>query len=180
MNEALNKVSLQTLGRAYDSLTEQEQNVIRKITERMYVSHNTNQEFDSQLTFGQRLADQVAAFGGSLPFIILFFILLLIWVLTNTVLLTSAKAFDPYPFILLNLVLSMLASIQAPVIMMSQNRHAAKDRLDATHDYEVNLKAELEIIELHHKLDALRENQWQELILIQQEQIEYLKKIVEK
>src|SRR5207253_8842939 len=120
-----------------------------------------------------------ASFGGSWPFIIIFGAVLLLWVLLNSYILAwPGVAFDPYPYILLNLVLSMLAAIQAPIIMMSQNRQAARDRLDAAHDYEVNLKAELEILGLHEKLDELRERKWAELILMQQEQIKLLTELI--
>ncbi len=127
---------------------------------------------------GQRLADGVAAFGGSWAFIIGFGICLVLWIGTNLLLMT--RAFDPYPFIFLNLVLSMLAAIQAPVIMMSQNRQAAKDREVSAHDYEVNLKAEIEIMALHEKLDRLREDEIRNLILKQQDQIEILTRLVDK
>ncbi len=143
------------------------------------VSRNTNHEFDQSLTFGQRLSDQVAAFGGSWPFIIIFGVILLSWIILNSFILAREHAaFDPYPYILLNLVLSMLAAIQAPIIMMSQNRHAAKDRLDASHDYEVNLKAEVEILALHEKIDRLCEQQWRELLDLQQEQIRALQELL--
>jgi len=142
------------------------------------ITRDTNKEFEQALTFGQRLSDQVASFGGSWPFIIIFGVVLLSWIALNSLVLARHNAaFDPYPYILLNLVLSMLAAIQAPIIMMSQNRHAAKDRLDAAHDYEVNLKAELEILGLHQKLDKLCEQQWQELIDLQQEQIRVLREL---
>ncbi len=126
--------------------------------------------------FGQRAADAVARFGGSWTFIILFAIVLGAWVLLNSWLMArnGGKGFDPYPYILLNLFLSMLASIQAPVILMSQNRQGEKDRLDARNDYEINLKAELEIMSLHEKMDALKVQQWEELIALQQEQIRLL------
>jgi uncharacterized membrane protein len=158
-------------------LTEQEERVLHLIAARTQISRNTNQEFAKGLTFGQRLADQVAAFGGSWTFILGFGLLLLAWIGLNAFVL-SQPSFDPYPFILLNLLLSTLAALQAPVIMMSQNRQAAKDRLDAAHDYEVNLKAELEIMALHQKLDLLREQQWAELIAIQQEQIRLLTQLL--
>jgi len=162
-------------------LSKREQEMIRHILQRSHVSRNINKEFDEQLTFGQRLADRVASFGGSWTFIIIFGSILLFWVILNSVVLASySKAFDPYPYILLNLFLSMLASIQAPIIMMSQNRQAAKDRLDAAHDYEINLKAELEIASLHAKVDELREKQWVELVAMQQEQITLLMKLLEK
>ena len=128
------------------------------------------------MTFGQRLADKVAAFGGSWTFISIFGAVMIIWVLLNSYILIryGSKSFDPYPYILLNLFLSMLAAIQAPVILMSQNRQAFKDRMGAEHDYEVNLKAELEIMALNEKLDLLREKQWSELISIQQDQLALL------
>lgn len=142
------------------------------------ITRDTNKEFDQALTFGQRLSDHVASFGGSWPFIIIFGVVLLSWIALNSLVLARHNAaFDPYPYILLNLVLSMLAAIQAPIIMMSQNRHAAKDRLDAAHDYEVNLKAELEILALHEKIDRLCEQQWKELIDLQQEQIRVLREL---
>lgn len=164
-----------------DQLPAHKQWVFRRMLGGLLVSRNTNQTFDASLTFGQRLADKVAAFGGSWTFIIIFVGILLSWVALNSVVLAKQHdAFDPYPYILLNLVLSMLAAIQAPVIMMSQNRQAAKDRLDAAHDYEVNMKAELEISALHSKLDALREQQWAELVAMQQEQIRLLTELLEK
>lgn len=164
-----------------NGLTKREQEMIRHILQRSHVSRNVNKEFDEQLTFGQRLADRVASFGGSWTFIMIFGAILLFWVVLNSVVLAKYnKAFDPYPYILLNLFLSMLASIQAPIIMMSQNRQAAKDRLDAAHDYEVNLKAELEIASLHAKMDELREKQWSELVAMQQEQIKLLMKLLEE
>ena len=114
-------------------------------------------------------------FGGSWAFILLFLAALLVWVGLNTLILANlGTPFDPYPFIFLNLILSMLAALQAPVIMMSQNRHAAKDRAAAEHDYQVNLKAELEILALHKKIDRLREGQWAELVAMQREQIRLL------
>jgi CRP/FNR family cyclic AMP-dependent transcriptional regulator len=119
------------------------------------VARNPNQIIEEKLTFGQRVADRVASFGGSWNFIGLFALALVAWVILNTIILTS-HPFDPFPFILLNLFLSMLAALQAPVIMMSQNRQDAKDRVRSEQDYKVNLKAELEIEELHRKLDELR------------------------
>ena len=158
---------------------ETEKRVVERMTRRLQISRNTHQEFDDSLTIGQRLADRIAVFGGSWTFIIIFLSLLLGWIALNTLLLTRiGKPFDRYPYIFLNLILSMLAALQAPVIMMSQNRHAAKDRLAAEHDYEVNLKSELEILALHEKLDTLREQQWAELLVMQQEQIQLLTKLL--
>lgn len=144
-----------------------------------HVARNVNVAYDAALTAGERIADRVAAFGGSWTFILIFTGTLVAWIALNGVLMV-ARPFDPFPFILLNLVLSMLAAIQAPIIMMSQNRQAAKDRLSAEHDYEVNMKAELEIEQLHSKLDELRERRWAELVEMQQEQIRLLMELVEK
>jgi uncharacterized membrane protein len=131
------------------------------------------------MSLGQRVSDRVSAFGGSWPFIGLFGLFLVVWVVINAVILARrGTTFDPYPFILLNLFLSMLAAVQAPVILMSQNRQAAKDRLDAAHDYEVNLKAELEILTLHEKIDSLREQQWGELMALQRQQIILLEQLL--
>ena len=160
-----------------DTLSHREQDLIRRILQGKHIARNTNKEFDETLTFGQRLADQVASFGGSWTFIMIFASILLSWVVLNSIILAKS-AFDPYPYILLNLFLSMLASIQAPIIMMSQKRQAAKDRLDAAHDYEVNMKAELEIADLHKKMDELREKQWLNLIEMQQEQIRLLTQLL--
>ncbi|MFZ2487170.1 MAG: DUF1003 domain-containing protein [Anaerolineae bacterium] len=144
------------------------------------LTRDINREFDNQLTLGQRVADKVAAFGGSWTFIILFASILVSWIVLNSVILARQHAaFDPYPYILLNLFLSMTAAVQAPVIMMSQNRQAAKDRLDAAHDYEINLKAEMEINTLQEKLDELREQRWAELVAMQQEQIHLLQQLLE-
>jgi uncharacterized membrane protein len=127
-------------------------------------------------TAGQRAADAVASFGGSWTFVGLFVAVLMAWIALNAVLLLTSKgSFDPYPYILLNLVLSMLAAIQAPVILMSQNRQNEKDRNSAAHDYEINLKAEIEIMLLHEKLDLLRDQQWTELLALQKEQLAMLK-----
>lgn len=132
-------------------------------------------------TFGERAADAVARFGGSWTFIGLFAVTLVVWISINsTAILHRASVFDPYPYILLNLFLSMLAAIQAPIILMSQNRLSESDRRSAAHDYEVNLKAELEIMLLHEKMDLLRETQWSELVTMQQEQIRLLTAIVAK
>lgn len=165
----------------FDSLAANEQKVVKHFNDQLLISHDTNQEFETKMTFGQKLADRVARFGGSWTFIIIFGLILLSWVLLNALLLVERdKTFDPYPYILLNLFLSMLASLQAPIILMSQNRQSVKDRLDAAHDYQVNLKAELEILSLHEKIDELRESKWAELIIIQQEQIKLLTQLLKK
>ena len=174
MSDAITELTAK-FRQACDESGESEQRVIERLTQRLHISRDTNQVFDETLTIGQRLADKIAIFGGSWTFIILFLSLLLGWIVLNTVILTQLSTpFDPYPYIFLNLILSMLAALQAPVIMMSQNRYAAKDRVAATHDYEVNLKSELEILALHQKIDTLREQQWTELVAMQQEQIRLL------
>ncbi|MGH2341293.1 DUF1003 domain-containing protein [Segnochrobactraceae bacterium EtOH-i3] len=138
-------------------ISPRDRRVIEKIARRNQVARDINAEFEGQLTFGERLADKVAEVGGSWTFIISFGGFIVVWAGLNSVLLLWGGAFDPYPFVFLNLLLSLLAAVQAPVIMMSQNRQADKDRLAAAHDYEVNLKSELEIMALHDKLDQLRQ-----------------------
>lgn len=158
MKHNVNELARNLLHTGFDSLSRREQNVLHAIAQRRHISRNIDNQYSAQLTYGQHVADQVAAFGGSWTFIIIFAVLLFIWIALNSyILIWWRKPFDPYPYILLNLVLSMLAAIQAPIIMMSQNRQTEKDRLDATHDYEVNLKAELEIMSLHEKMDAIME-----------------------
>jgi uncharacterized membrane protein len=161
-SEAVQLLAQRLLDMGFDKMTAHERNVIERVAKRMAVSRNINVEHEKSYTFGERLADRVASFGGSWTFLILFSAVIIGWVVLNSVML--AGGFDPYPYILLNLFLSMLASIQAPVIMMSQNRQAAKDRLSAAHDYEVNLKAEIEIMALHEKLDEIRAKDLTELL----------------
>lgn len=153
-----------------------DEQVIEALRDQDLVAANLNEAFSERMTIGQRIADQVATFGGSWTFIVLFGVIIGLWISINLGVLL-ARPFDPYPFILLNLVLSTLAALQAPVIMMSQNRQAAKDRLQAEHDYRVNLKAELEIRLLHTKLDQLLTHQWQRLIEIQQLQMDLMEEI---
>ncbi len=179
MSDEIDELTAKFL-QACDDKGASEQLVIDRLTKRLHVSRNASEDYEEALTFGDRLADRIAVFGGSWTFILLFLGLLLAWIGLNTVVLTHiGGAFDPYPYIFLNLILSMLAALQAPVIMMSQNRHAAKDRAAAQHDYEVNLKAELEILALHEKIDTLREQQWAELVAMQREQIRLLTKLHE-
>jgi uncharacterized membrane protein len=154
IDDTVKRLAQRLLENNYEDIPLRERRVIEKIARKVAVSRDTNKEHQDALTFGEKLADKVASFGGSWTFLILFAAVLLFWVVLNSLLLI--QAFDPYPYILLNLFLSMLASVQAPIIMMSQNRHAAKDRIDAAHDYEVNLKAEIEIMALHEKLDDMR------------------------
>ncbi|MBN1342870.1 MAG: DUF1003 domain-containing protein [Phycisphaerae bacterium] len=181
MTRSTHDVADRLLHKGFDSLTRAEQAVIHRFIERRHVSRDVHAEHEERLTLGQRLADRVASFGGSWTFIVIFGVFLFSWVLLNSlILLREADAFDPYPYILLNLALSMLAAIQAPIIMMSQNRQNAKDREQAQHDYEVNLKAELEIMALHEKMDTLREKQWEALVSMEQEQIQMLAHLVEE
>jgi uncharacterized membrane protein len=153
--------------------------VIQSMKEQDLLSENLNETFQEKITFGQKLADHLASFGGSWIFMICFGVVLALWILINTSAIFS-KNFDPYPFILLNLILSCLASIQAPIIMMSQNRQEARDRIRAESDYRVNLKAELEIRHLHLKLDQLMTHQWQRLLEIQQIQTDLIGELTKK
>jgi uncharacterized membrane protein len=165
----------------YDTLDERTRRVARHVAERTHVSRDVTQDAEAGQSRSQRAADAVASFGGSWTFVGLFAAVMLLWVALNVVLLASrGTTFDPYPFILLNLFLSMLAAVQAPIILMSQNRQSEKDRLHAKHDYEVNLKAELEIMLLHEKIDQLREKQWQELLEIQKQQLGLLTGLIDK
>lgn len=157
-------------------LGELERRVLSLVLRRKPVASDPHADFEAQATFGQRLADRVAAFGGSWTFIMLFFAVIALWMLANA---REQHPFDPYPFILLNLVLSCVAAMQAPVIMMSQNRQAVKDRLDAQNDYRVNLSAEVHIQGLHAKFDELREEKWAQLVELQRQQIALLTRILE-
>lgn len=176
-----NDIAKKFFDMSYESLDEVRKRVTDHIVGRKHITRNTTTELDKNTTFGQRAADAVAAFGGSWTFIILFAVILIVWIILNSFILVKYNdTFDPYPYILLNLFLSMLAAIQAPIILMSQNRQAEKDRLNTEHDYEVNLKAELEIMMLHEKMDLLREKQWIELMAIQTEQIKLLSEMIEQ
>lgn len=139
-------------GKPAEELGDIEKRVLARTHERKIISTDVNAAFSAKASFGERLADGIARVGGSWSFILAFLGFLVIWTLLNTIILLS-RAFDPYPFIFLNLILSMLAAIQAPIIMMSQNRQAERDRFEAAKDYEVNLKAELEVLSLHQKID---------------------------
>ncbi len=162
-----------------DGLPADEREVIERFIARRSVSRNIVRELDSTRGLGDRIADRVAAVGGSWAFIGSFLFVLVAWMVLNTFVL-ARQAFDPYPYILLNLVLSCVAALQAPVIMMSQNRQAAADRLGAQHDYEVNVKAELEIMQVHEKLNALRERDWAVLVELQNRQIQMLQRLLER
>ncbi len=146
------------LRRRPEALSEQESRVLESTVERKPISRNVNLTVAHRQDFGDRLADSIARVGGSWSFIVVAIFFLAMWTLGNVWML-GREGFDPYPFIFLNLLLSMIAALQAPIIMMSQNRQSERDRLDASHDYEVNLKAEIEIMALHEKLDEMRHSQ---------------------
>jgi len=158
-------------------LSSLEKDVVNSITRNQILSDNIEPDINDSLTFGQRVADSIAEFGGSWTFIIIFFSFFIVWMLINILLLTQSP-FDPYPFILLNLILSCLAAIQAPIIMMSQNRREQKDRLRNEYEYKINLKAELEIKLLHEKLDHLMIHQNKRLLEIQEIQVDILEDIM--
>jgi uncharacterized membrane protein len=173
MSDDVRKLAQFVLAKGEESLPAREQRILGHVARRTRISRDFSQDFDKDLSVGQRLADRVAEIGGSWSFIIAFAVFLVGWAVLNAVFLAT-RAFDPYPFVFLNLILSMLAAVQAPVIMMSQNRQAAKDRAAAAHDYEVNLKAEIEIMALHEKLDRIRDEQLASLLAKQGEQIDLL------
>jgi uncharacterized membrane protein len=167
------KYMTQLLKKDKGELSKIEKEVVESLHQHEVVAHDINKKFDRRLTFGEKVADKVAEFGGSWKFILSFMAFLLIWIVANTLLLLFAP-FDPFPFILLNLILSSLAALQAPVIMMSQNRQEEKDRLRSEEDYKTNLKSELMIRHLNRKMDQLLSNQWQRLLEIQQLQLDLL------
>lgn len=188
LNDAITIEELNRYRRLYlTSLIQQEkgeiaaidQDVMNAIKNNSILSENIQDEIEAELTFGQKLADGVAAFGGSWAFIITFFSFILIWMIINIWFLTT-KPFDPFPFILLNLILSCLAAIQAPIIMMSQNRQEQKDRQRSEHDYKINLKAELEIKLLSEKIDHLLAHQNKKLLEIQELQTDYLEDLMKE
>ncbi|MEI9427570.1 DUF1003 domain-containing protein [Mesorhizobium sp. Cs1299R1N3] len=158
MNRTIDDLANRWLRRKPDGLSQLESRVLQSTIERTTITRDTNKAVAFHQTFGDRLADTIARIGGSWSFILTFVAFLIVWTSGNVWLL-SRDAFDPYPFIFLNLVLSMVAALQAPVIMMAQNRQTERDRIDAAHDYEVNLKAEIEIMALHEKLDQLRHSE---------------------
>lgn len=178
MTDETKATELERIKQRLSQLGASEQYVLEQTAKRLHVSRNVYNDMKNEASLGERVADKIAAFGGSWPFVIGFFMLLVVWIALNGyVLAQRGTAFDPYPFILLNLFLSSLAAFQAPIILMSQNRQTARDRMTAEHDYEVNLKAELEILQLHEKIDQLRSEQWAALIKFQEEQLELLKKL---
>ena len=180
-SDAADAFAFRLMGAPFETLGERARKVAHHIAARTPISRPFVHDIDAAAPLGQRAADKVASFGGSWTFVGLFAVLMLGWVGLNAALLMlRGSTFDPYPYILLNLFLSMLAAIQAPVILMSQNRQSERDRAAAGHDYEVNLKAELEIMLLHEKIDSLRERQWSDLMAIQSTQSRLLAQLVER
>jgi uncharacterized membrane protein len=181
--DELNKYRIAYIGEVLKAeegeLSALDREVVASLAEQDVLSRNVNEEFEGRLTLGQRVADRVASFGGSWRFISIFVGTLAVWIVINSIVLMW-RPFDPYPFILLNLVLSCLAAVQAPIIMMSQNRLEAKDRLRGEEDYKVNLKAEIEIRHLHEKIDYLLRYQWQRLLEIQQLQMDMMAELTAK
>ena len=176
MNDYREKYISEFLNKKLGNLTEVEKQVIQSVSKNTMISTEVEED-EKEITFGQKLADKVAEFGGSWGFIIFFMSFLVAWILLNVFWL-SHHGFDPYPFILLNLILSCIAAIQAPVIMMSQNRQEEKDRERSKKDYKINLKSELEIRELHEKIDHLIIHYQQDLLEIQKTQIDLLENIL--
>jgi uncharacterized membrane protein len=166
------------LGLGKDGSSETKRQILKHVSDRTVVSRDIGKELADKETFGEWLADRVAEFGGSWMFISIFGVVLVLWTGSNAFML-GTYAFDGYPFIFLNLMLSMLAALQAPIIMMSQNRQSTKDRAAAQHDYEVNLKAELEIMTLHEKLDLVRSEQLSMLMQKQEEQMKLLTELLQ-
>lgn len=179
LNDARNEYIKQLLEDEKGELSAIDKDVVVSIQNEEILSKKLSADIFDHFTFGEKIADKVAAFGGSWKFIILFVSIIIVWISSNVIMLT-AKVFDPYPFILLNLVLSCIAALQAPVIMMSQNRQEEKDRQRAQNDYKVNIKAEIEIRQLHEKIDHLLLQQHQRLFEVQEMQMELLEEILEK
>lgn len=173
LNKARIRLAEEMAQHEVEELIELRREVADSLIRHEALTKNINQEFDAKASTGDRIADKVASFGGSWSFIILFGVILFSWMAVNTTVFLT-KPFDPFPYIFLNLVLSCLAAIQAPVIMMSQNRQEARDRLRGENDYKVNLKAELEIQHLNEKIDKLINDQWKHLLEIQQMQMEMI------
>lgn len=178
LNEYRKKYLSLVMNRQIGELSKLEQTVLNAMSDRSTLSDKTTQDDTANLTPGQKLADIVAAFGGSWYFIVSFIFFMMVWIGVNIFVLAD-KPFDPYPFILLNLILSCIAALQAPIIMMSQNRQEEKDRERSKKDYMINLKSELEIRLLHEKIDHLIIHQQQELLEIQQIQIDMMNDILE-
>jgi uncharacterized membrane protein len=170
------KYVLQLVTEERGKIEKLEEEVVKSIHESDLLSKNINTSYTEETSVGARISDKVAQFGGSWKFIITFFTILILWIAMNSFVLLT-KTFDPYPFILLNLILSCIAAIQAPIIMMSQNRQEAKDRMRSENDYKVNLKAEIEIRTLHEKIDHLLLDQWSRMMQIQQVQLDMLAEV---
>jgi len=169
--------SIERLEHERGELTAIESQIAAHAVSHLAIAQNADLEFEQRKTLGDRISDRVAAIGGSWRFVIGFFVVLAGWIAINV---AMARGFDPYPFILLNLVLSTLAAVQAPIIMMSQNRVAARDRAQADEDFRTNLKAELEVASLHEKVDHLLHSQWEQLIEMQQVQLDLLQQLVDE
>lgn len=171
---------INTIIKEEDGIIEKlQKDVLASINDDDIIAENINASLKETLNLGDKVSDKVASFGGSWRFIIIFFLILTVWIVINSIVLIR-KPFDPYPFILMNLILSCLAAIQAPIIMMSQNRQEKKDRIRSENDYKVNLKSEIEIRTLHEKVDHLLLDQWSKMMKIQEVQIEILEEIKEK
>jgi uncharacterized membrane protein len=163
-------------GERFRKFMPEHRHLLERISDNEPISRNAAELGEVESTRWDRVADRMAAIGGSWGFILGFIAVLIGWIVVNTNLLPQWNAaFDPYPYIFLNLMMSMVAALQAPVILMSQNRQASKDRIAARNDYEVNLKAELEIMALHEKLDALRIDHLEMIVQSQSEMLELLK-----
>ncbi len=171
-----NKYISQIIEEETGNIMELEKDVIKSISENEIIAEDVNRTQKEILTIGDAISDKVARFGGSWKFIIIFFLILIGWIVVNTSFLV-VKPFDPYPYILMNLILSCIAAIQAPIIMMSQNRQEKKDRIRSENDYKINLKSEIEIRTLHEKVDHLLLDQWAKMMKIQEIQIEILEEI---
>jgi len=164
------------LAKELEKLSENERDIVQRFINRGRTARNVAREFEEHLTLGQRIADRVAETMGSWTFIIIQSTILAAWIVLNVV--AYMNHWDPYPFILLNLGLSFQAAYAAPIIMMSQNRQAEKDRMQTKNDYEVDMKAEMEIMQLHEKFNELRDSYWADLVRMQQQQIELLERII--
>ena len=179
MNFYRRKYTQRLLEQEVGEITALESEVLVSMHDDDLLAKNVTAEFESRLTFGDRLSDKIASFGGSWRFILSFLGILILWIAINALVLGTG-AFDPYPFILLNLVLSCIAALQAPVIMMSQNRQDARDRMRSEQDYKINLKAELEIRHMMSKLDQLRHHQWRRLLEIQNIQLDLMNELADR
>ncbi|SRR5579884_1543263 len=180
MDNQVVHLAQQLLNSGFDKFSDRERRVLTHIAKRLHVTRNVNCAIEEKQSSPDRLADCVARFGGSWTFIVLFTGVLVAWIgLNSAILARFGLPFDPYPYIFLNLILSMVAAMQAPIILMSQNRQAVRDRLAANLDYDVNLKAELEIMSLHEKMDSMRVDHLEKLSATQKEQLERMAELIE-